>query len=195
MEQTRIGVALYEGVEELDLAGPYEVLTAWGRFADGAVEVFTVGQTTDEVRASHGLRLAADRAWSEVDGLDVLVMPGGRVRGQLSDEGLLQRMRDLRSSGTLMTSVCNGAFVFAAAGLLDGLPATTHWGSIDSLADYGNEIEVRADERFVDTGDVITSPGGSAGIDMALHLVKRLDSVERAREVRRHLQYDPQPPV
>ena len=94
-----------------------------------------------------------------------------------------------------MSSVCTGSLVLAAAGLLDGRPATTHWGSLELLPTLGNEIEVRPDDRFVDTGDVITAAGVSAGIDMALHLVARLHSPERAREVRRYIQYDPEPPV
>jgi transcriptional regulator GlxA family with amidase domain len=191
----RIGVGMFEGVEELDLAGPYEVLTAWGRATDRDVEVFTVGESTNELRASHGLRLVPDRSWDDVDGLDVFVLPGGRSGPQLSDEAFLQRLRDLRSSGTLLASVCTGGVVFAAAGLLDGLPATTHWGSLEALAQHGKDVDVRADERYVDTGDVITSQGVSAGIDMALYLVKRLESEERAREVRRYIQYDPEPPV
>ena len=94
-----------------------------------------------------------------------------------------------------MTSVCTGSLVFADAGLLDGLPATTHWGSLDHLGRLGTEVEVRPDDRFIDTGDVVTAAGVSAGIDMALHLVARLHSPERAREVRRYIQYDPEPPV
>jgi transcriptional regulator GlxA family with amidase domain len=85
--------------------------------------------------------------------------------------------------------------VFADAGLLDGRPATTHWDSLDHLGTLGKGIEVRPDDRFVDSGDVITASGVSAGIDMALHLVVRLHSVERARQVRRGIQHDPQPPV
>jgi transcriptional regulator GlxA family with amidase domain len=94
-----------------------------------------------------------------------------------------------------MTSVCTGALVYAKAGLLDGRPATTHWGSLETLPTLGKEIEVRPDDRFVDTGEIITAAGVSAGIDMALHLVARLHSPERAREVRRYIQYDPEPPV
>ena len=86
---------------------------------------------------------------------------------------------------------CTGALVFAAAGLLDGHQATTDWGSLELLAQLGERIEVRGDERFIDTGDVITA----AGVDMALHLVARLHSRERAVAVRREIQYDPQPPV
>src|SRR5688500_15910024 len=104
-------------------------------------------------------------------------------------------MRGLAERATLMTSVCTGSLVYADAGLLDGRPATTHWGSLDKLASLGTDIEIRPDDRWVDSGDVITAAGVSAGIDMALHLVARLQSPERAREVRRYIQYAPAPPV
>jgi transcriptional regulator GlxA family with amidase domain len=94
-----------------------------------------------------------------------------------------------------MTSVCTGSLVYAAAGLLHGRPATTHWAALDLLAELDPTIELRPDDRFVDDGDVISAAGVSAGIDMALHLVDRLAGRERAREVRRGIQYDPQPPV
>lgn len=90
-----------------------------------------------------------------------------------------------------MTSVCTGSLFYAAAGLLAGRPATTHWGSLDRLAELDPSIDVRRDERIVDDGDVVTSAGISAGIDMALHLVARLADVERAQEVCRGIQYDP----
>jgi transcriptional regulator GlxA family with amidase domain len=95
----------------------------------------------------------------------------------------------------VVASVCTGSLVLAAAGLLDGRPATTHWGSLELLPTLGRDIEVRPDDRFVDNGQVIPAAGVSAGIDMALHLVARLHSKERAREVRRYIQYDPDPPV
>jgi transcriptional regulator GlxA family with amidase domain len=91
--------------------------------------------------------------------------------------------------------VCTGSLVYAAAGLLSGRPATTHWESLDRLAELDPSIDVRGDERFVDDGDMVTSAGISAGIDMALHLVARLASTERARQIRRSIQYDPAPPV
>ena len=94
-----------------------------------------------------------------------------------------------------MTSVCTGSLVYAAAGLLRGRPATTHWKSLPELSALDPTIQVRAEDRWVDDGDVITSAGVSAGIDMSLHLVRRLASTERAREVKRGIQYDPQPPV
>jgi transcriptional regulator GlxA family with amidase domain len=94
-----------------------------------------------------------------------------------------------------MTSVCTGSLVYAKAGLLAGRPATTYWGALDVLGELDPTIEVRPDDRYVDSGSVITSAGVSAGIDMALHLVVRLAGADRAREVRRYIQYDPQPPV
>jgi transcriptional regulator GlxA family with amidase domain len=94
-----------------------------------------------------------------------------------------------------MTSVCTGSLVYAAAGLLRNRPATTHWVALDLLAETDPTIDVRRDERYVDDGDIVTSAGVSAGIDMALHLVRRLAGEQRAREVRRGIQYDPAPPV
>ena len=120
----------------------------------------------------------------------------GSARGlQLGRPELRARMRGLAAAGTLMTSVCTGALVFADAGLLDGRPATTHWSALELLASLGEGIELRPQERFVDDGELITAAGVSAGIDVALHLVARLHSPARAAEVRRELQYDPQPPV
>jgi transcriptional regulator GlxA family with amidase domain len=193
----RIGVAVFDGAEELDWAGPWEVLAAWasGWPADD-VEVFTIAESKDPVRCAKGLRVVADYTWETAPPLDVLVFPGGRgTRTQLGDEKVRERMRRLAEGGTLMTSVCTGSLVYADSGLLDGRPATTHWGSVDALARLGTGVEVRPDDRFVDDGDVITAAGVSAGIDMALHLVARLQSPERAREVRRYIQYDPDPPV
>ena len=94
-----------------------------------------------------------------------------------------------------MTSVCTGSLVFADIGLLDDGPVTSHWSALDRLESLGSNIVVRPDDRFVDRGMVVTAAGVSAGIDMALHLVVRLAGVERAREVRRAIQYDPEPPV
>jgi transcriptional regulator GlxA family with amidase domain len=192
-----IGVAVFEDAEELDWAGPWEVLSAWASgWPDDGVEVFTVADSKDPVRCAKGLRVLADHTWESAPPLDVLVFPGGRgTRAQLGDESVRARLRDLAGQGTLMTSVCTGSLVYADAGLLDGRPATTHWGSLEALGRLGNGVEVRADDRFVDTGQVITAAGVSAGIDMALHLVARLHSPERAREVRRYIQYDPEPPV
>jgi transcriptional regulator GlxA family with amidase domain len=183
----KIAIALWDGVEELDFAGPYEVLTAWG------ADVKTVAETREPIRCAHGLQVVPDATWAELDDVDVCLLPGGNARSQVESDEVVARVRRLAESGTLMTSVCTGALVLARAGLLDGRPATTHWSALEQLASYG--VRVEPDRRFVDDGDVITAAGVSAGIDMALHLVARLDSVEAARKVRRYIQYDPEPPV
>jgi transcriptional regulator GlxA family with amidase domain len=132
----------------------------------------------------------------ELGDLEILIYPGGQgTRAHLLDAPLLDWLRVRRARTPLMTSVCTGSLVFAAAGLLHGRPATTHWASLELLGEIDPSVRVDADARFVDDGDVVTSAGVSAGIDMALHLVARLAGVERARQVRRGIQYDPAPPV
>jgi transcriptional regulator GlxA family with amidase domain len=193
----RIAIVLFEGAEELDWAGPWEVLAAWAKqWPDDGVEVYTVADSVEPITCAKGLRVLADYTWEDAPAPDVVVWPGGMgTRAQLGDERVRERVRALAATGALMTSVCTGSTVYADAGLLDGRPATTHWGSLERLATLGNGIRVDAESRFVDDGDVITAAGVSAGIDMALHLVSRLHSLERAREVRRYVQYDPEPPV
>jgi transcriptional regulator GlxA family with amidase domain len=194
---TRIAIALFEGAEELDWAGPWEVLAAWSQqWPDDGVEVFTIAREDGPVTSAKGLRVLPDHSWETAPEFDVLVYPGGvGSRRELKDETVLDWLRDQRGRGTLMTSVCTGALVYAAAGLLEGRPATTYWSQLDYLGELDPTVDVRRDERFVDSGEVVTAAGVSAGIDMALHLVVRLHSEERAREVRRYIQYDPEPPV
>lgn len=191
----RIAIAAFEGAEELDVVGPWEVLTAWRQLYPDDVEVVLVGEENMPVTCAKGMRVLVDRSWKELGEIDVLVYPGGRgTRVQLGDERIRARLRALEGKGTLMASVCTGSLVFADAGLLDGQPATTHWSALNELVSLGPNITPRPDDRFVDNGDVITAAGVSAGIDMALHLVGRLGSPEKAREVRRYIQYDPRSP-
>ena len=163
--------------------------------SDDEVEVMLVGETTEVVTCAKGMRVLPDASWDEVGDVDVLIYPGGRgTRAQLGDETIRARMRSLKRRGTLLASVCTGSLVYADAGLLDGLPATTYWSAFDTLLSLGRDIEPQPDSRFVDTGEIITAAGVSAGIDMALHLVGRLGTPDKAREVRRAIQYDPEPP-
>ena len=197
---TRIGLWLFEDVEELDLVGPWEVLGTWAQeHPHDEVEVFTFAREPGPVSCRKGLRVVADVVWADAAALprcDVVLVPGGEGTRPLLGQGWVREaLRGWKADGTLVTSVCSGALVLADAGLLDGRPATTHWSVAADLARMGADIDVRAEERFVDAGDVVTSAGVSAGIDMALHLVARLGSVDRARQVRREIQYDPAPPV
>ena len=194
---TSIGIALFDGAEELDWAGPWEVLAAWShRWPEDEVDVFTIACTHELVTCAKGLKVLPDHSWESAPPLDVLVYPGGRgTRRELGDEAVLAWLRNERGRGTLMTSVCTGALVYAAAGLLRDRPATTYWDELELLRELDPSIDVRGDDRFVDSGEIVTAAGVSAGIDMALHLVARLQSVARAKEVRRYIEYDPEPPV
>lgn len=188
---------MFPGVEELDFVGPWEVLRAWERvWPDDGQHVVLLARDEGPITCAMGMRVLPDLTWASAPPLDVLVYPGGQgTVGQLGDETFRGWVREVAGAGTLMTSVCTGSLVFADAGLLDGRPATTHWASLEQLASLGHDIEVRPDDRFVDDGNVVTSAGVSAGIDMALHLVARLATPDRARQVRRFIQYDPEPPV
>jgi transcriptional regulator GlxA family with amidase domain len=192
-----IGIFLFDDVEELDAVGPWEVLANWTQNSpEDGWQVVNFSRALPEVRCAKGLTIRADFDWNTVPPLDVLVFPGGQgTRKLLDDPTVLDWVRQLRGDETLMTSVCTGSLVYAAAGILAGRAATTYWNALDLLAQLDPAIDVRRNDRWVDSGEVITASGVSAGIDMALHLVRRLAGDERARQVRRAIQYDPAPPV
>ena len=192
-----IGIFVFDGVEELDAVGPWEVLADWTQnWPDDGWEVVMFSRSGDPVVCAKGLVIQAPLSWETVASVDVLIYPGGHgTRAQLDDPSLISWVRGIQSTGAIMTSVCTGSLVYAAAGILAGRPATTYWSALDLLQSLDPTIELRPDDRWVDSGEVITASGVSAGIDMALHLVRRLVSAERAREVRRAIQYDPAPPV
>jgi transcriptional regulator GlxA family with amidase domain len=185
----RIAVALFDGAEELDWAGPWEVFGYWASRWPDEVEVFTIAETLDPIRCARGLRVLPDRTWGTAPIIDVLIYPGGRgARTEMQDECVLERLNALSQGGTLLASVCTGALVLAAAGVLQGKAATTHVDAIDDLATFGGIRPRRA--RFVDAGDVVTSAGVSAGIDMSLHLAARLHSPRKAEAIRRAIEYE-----
>lgn len=192
----RVGILVFDGVEELDAVGPWEVLADWAGRSALRPEVLTFSADGAGVRCAQGLSLVPTTGRDDVGPLTVLVHPGGRgTRALVADPEHLAWLRAVRATTPLVTSVCTGSVVLAAAGLLAGRPATTHRDHLDDLVAADPSVLVDAEARFVDDGDVVTSAGVSAGIDMALHLVARLESPEAARAVRRGIQYDPAPPV
>jgi transcriptional regulator GlxA family with amidase domain len=193
-----IGILIFDGVEELDAVGPWEVLACWARdYPEDDYSVSFISVDGNPVVAAKGLTLTPHTSAADAPPFDVFLHPGGHgTRRLMKDELHIAWMNSLAVSTQLMTSVCTGALVYAAAGLLRDRPATTHWQSLSLLHKLDPTIDVRPEERFVDDGDVITSAGVSAGIDMSLHLVRRLASPERANQVRREIQYGPEcPPV
>ncbi|MCC3278174.1 DJ-1/PfpI family protein [Arthrobacter sp. zg-Y40] len=192
-----IGILLFDGVEELDAVGPWEVLAYWTQvFPEDGYDVVLLSADGTPVAAVKGMLLTPQLSAAEAPHFEVFLHPGGHgTRALAADPEHLDWMRALRADVPLMASVCTGSLVYAAAGLLSGRPATTYWDALDRLAAWDSSIEIRSEDRWVDDGDVVTSAGVSAGIDMALHLVRRLAGEERAKQVRRGIQYDPEPPV
>jgi len=192
-----IGILIFDDVEVLDFCGPFEVFasaTAAGespRDERRLFRVLTIAEENRIVRARGGLLIQPHHTIADHPPLDILVVPGGYgTRRELSNPVVLDWIAAQDRQTRLTTSVCTGAFLLAANGLLDGKRATTHWASIDWLREHYPAIDVRADERVVDEGRIVTSAGVSAGIDMALHVLARLHGQEVAAGTARGMEYD-----
>jgi cyclohexyl-isocyanide hydratase len=183
----RIGLLLFPEITQLDLTGPYEVFTK----LPGA-EVRLVWKTLDPVRANGGMRLLPDTTFADCKQLDLVCVPGGGgMNALLEDAETLDFLRAQARGARYVTSVCTGALVLGAAGLLTGKRATTHWMSHAMLADFG---ALPVNERVVVDGNVITGGGVTAGIDFALTVAAELFGPEVAKTIQLGLEYDPQPP-
>ena len=186
----QVAIALFPRNTALDSIGPYEVLQRVP-----SIDVVFVGHTRGEVRTDNGmLGLTVDAAFDEVTEPDVLLVPGGvGTRDLVDDEAMLDWVRGVHRRTLFTTSVCTGSLVLAAAGLLDGLTATTHWAAQDLLGSLG---AVYTPQRVVEhlPQRIITAAGVSSGIDMALRLVELLIDREAAEACQLMIEYDPQPP-
>ncbi|MDC2953894.1 DJ-1/PfpI family protein [Streptomyces gilvifuscus] len=184
----QIAIVLFDGFTALDAVGPYETL---GRLPDS--ETVFVAERTGPVRTDNAhLALTADRTLAEVPSPDVVVVPGGPGQtGQMDNEALLGWIRAADAAGTWTVSVCTGSLLLAAAGLLEGRRATSHWLALDELKRFGAEP---TGERVVTDGKYVTAAGVSSGIDMGLTLVGRIAGDFVAQAVQLGIEYDPQPP-
>ncbi len=184
----KIAVLLYEGMTALDAIGPYEVLAR----IPGA-ELTCVGEKAGPIRTDTGaLGLVVDRAIADIPACDVLVVPGGPVSNLVSErEPVLEWLRRMHEGTKWTASVCTGSLILGAAGILEGVRATTHWTRMDLLADCG---AIPVPERVVRDGKIITGAGVSAGIDMALTLAAELAAPPIAQAIQLGIEYDPAPP-
>lgn len=190
---TVTGMLLFDGVEELDFAGPWEVFTM-GKLLRPDDRVVTIARSRDPVRCAKGMRVLADHTLQDAPALDVLLVPGGDgTRSLMKEREVLDFVQRCAARAQWTTSVCSGSLVLAAAGLLDGRAATTHWVVLPELRRF-EQVEVLEHVRYVRDGQIVTSAGVSAGIDMALWLFGQLASPADARKVQRLMQYDPAPP-
>jgi transcriptional regulator GlxA family with amidase domain len=185
----QIAYLLYDRFTALDITGPHEVLNS----VPGNESIFVAEQAGPVRNESDTLSLVADASIDEVPSPDIVVVPGGfGTRVLLDHEPLLDWLRSAHETTTWTTSVCTGSLLLAAAGLLDGVPATTHWLARGLLAELGAKP---VPERVVEQGKIVTAAGVSAGIDMALHLVQRINGEEVAQAVQLGIEYDPDPPL
>lgn len=196
-----IGIVIFSGVEELDFVGPFEVFTQTAKLAARGLAVSPrpvtrlVARTLDVVTCAGGMRVLPDESFASCPELDVLLVPGGAgTRPLAKDQEMLAFIAARAAEASWVTSVCTGSALLGAAGLLDGREATTHWAAMDFLAALAPKAKIVRDRRVVVDGNVVTSAGVSAGIDMALRLVGMIHGPAIARAAQRGMQYDPEPP-
>lgn len=198
---TNVQIVIYDGFDELDAIGPYEVFDN----ADIDVQLVTL-DPVDVVEASHGLSVEPQGTLStpnnpddsdDADYPDVLIVPGGGWNDragagawkEVEHGDLPEAVAHLHANGTTLASVCTGGMILAHAGVLDGKPATTHAGALDDLREQVGEVR---DERFVDSGTVLTAGGVTSGLDLSLYLVEQIADEETAERVSREIEYERQ---
>jgi transcriptional regulator GlxA family with amidase domain len=185
------GIVLFDDAEELDAVGPWEVFTMAHTEGDAVV---SIAEHDRPVRCAKGLRLLPDHTFADAPPLDVIVVPGGQgTRREVSNRAITEWLAERAPACKWVTSVCTGSFVLQAAGLLTGRRATTHWASIERFR-LLDDVTVLDHVRYVRDGNVVTSAGVSAGIDMSLWVVGQLWGIEHARFVQRAMEYEPAPP-
>lgn len=198
MRQTTVGILIFDEVEVLDFAGPYEVFSRTrlepgieSRRSDASApfRVFTVAATSEPVAATGGLRVIPDCDFGNAPPIDLLVVPGGfGTRPLLEHRPTLDWIRSVLPGAEVVSSVCTGALLLAKVGALANRRATTHWGALDLLGQIDPTIAVDREARYVTDG-IVTSAGVSAGIDMAFGVVERLHGREVADETARYMDY------
>jgi transcriptional regulator GlxA family with amidase domain len=195
--QLSVGIFVFDDIEVLDFAGPYEVFTTASRVSrkrhperPEPFQVGLVGAGGRPVRARAGLRIQPDHDYDDHPPIDVLIVPGGVVTAALDDAATVAWIGEVAASAQLTASVCTGAFLLARAGLLKDKAVTTHWEDIDALKAMFPGLDVRAGLRWVDEGAIVSSAGISAGIDMSLHLVERLAGRALAEATARQMEFD-----
>ena len=189
-----VAFVLFEGVEELDFVGPWEVFTMAGMVVPGEVTAFTVAEKAGLVKCAKGLQVVAEHDFESCPKAEIVLVPGGNAtRTEVDNKAMIAFLAKMDGQAEYTTSVCTGALLLERAGVLEGLRATTHWSAIEILKKTGTETVENA--RFVDNGRVITSSGVSAGIDMALHVVGKIWGPKVAMTTQKYMEYYPEPPV
>jgi transcriptional regulator GlxA family with amidase domain len=188
-----IGILLFDGVEELDFAGPWEVFQV-AIMLESLDRAVTIAEKPGPVRCAKGLSVNPDHTFENAPPLDVVLVPGGQgTRREVDNPVLIAWLKKIAPACTWVTSVCTGSLLLHGAGIALGKRITTHWRFVEELRKRGGAT-VLDGPRYVRDGNLVTAAGVSAGIDMALWLVGQMHSPDLARQVQRRIQYDPAPP-
>jgi transcriptional regulator GlxA family with amidase domain len=191
---TTLGVLLFDGAEELDFVGPWEVFTMAALQRDD-VQVVALAERSAPIRCAKGLRVLPDHTLADAPDLDVVLVPGGQgTRREVENPVLIEWLQKVEPGAAWMTSVCTGSLLLCEAGFATGRAVTTHWAFVASLRERYPDVRVRDDVRYVRAGRLVTAAGVSAGIDMALWLTGQLWGTDVARNTQRAMQYEPAPP-
>ncbi|MED1783487.1 DJ-1/PfpI family protein [Brevibacillus fortis] len=193
-KQWRVGIFIFDDVEVLDFAGPLEVFSVTSMENDSHTPflVKTVSEKGNMIQTLNGLKVQPDYSFDNMPVFDILIIPGGvgaRER-EVHNEQVINWIREQMQQVELMASVCTGAFLLAKAGLLTGKKATTHWVSLERLEKEFPEVIVQKGVKFIDEGNIVTSAGISAGINMSFHIIKRLVGAEVAEQTAKTMEYD-----
>jgi transcriptional regulator GlxA family with amidase domain len=189
-----IGIVLFDDVEELDFAGPWEVFTMAASLAGEEWRVSLLAEHDRPVRCAKKMRVLRDRALDPEAKYDILVVPGGDGRRREVDNPvMIDWLRRVAPASRWVTSVCTGVFLLHRAGIARNKRVTTHWSRVEELRKVG-DIDVREGPRFVRDGNLVTAAGVSAGIDMALWIVGQERDPAFARGVQKAMEYNPSPP-
>ena len=195
-----IGIYIFDGAEELDFVGPYEVFTMinevlQSRSEPNAVKVILISETGEDIIGNKGMRVGAHAAMKDIKSLDVICIPGGAgARSQIKNESVLNWVKETSKTCEWITSVCTGSMILSKAGLTRDKRISTYWAAFDEFKALGLEGHLQPSVRYVRDGNLLTSAGVSAGIDMSLWLTGQMFSPAFARDVARGMQYNPAPP-
>lgn len=188
----KIGILIFNDVEVLDFAGPFEVFSvARDHEGHALFEVTIIAEHDAIVHARNGLLVKPHTTIEDADNYDILLIPGGwGTRALIKNDRVKVWVKKQYEDVDLMLSVCTGSLVLGTIGLLDGLSATTHHGAFDELAEAAPETNIITDKKYVDNGKIVTSAGISAGIEMSLHIIRRLHGQQIANKTARYMEYD-----
>lgn len=182
-EVQTVAILLYEGVQIIDYTGPYEV------FGQAGFEVHTVTSAGQSITTAMGMKVTPSHGFGSSPRAAILLIPGGNAGNAFADPNTVAWVQQAAGKASHVLSVCNGAFILARAGLLDGLRATTFYGLMDELRSFAPKTQIVPDQRFVDNGKIVTAAGLSSGIDGALHLVSKIRGRGEAERVALNLEY------